>query len=90
MNQDSPGSQLGTGPIVAGPIVAGPIATMPKLEQTDIQYLVYCGCGHPLHPDHLEKRRGVMMERYTCPKRRWWNHLAHPHAWLAPRDGVPD
>ena len=89
MNQESPGSQLGTGPIVTGPINPGPIPPILHPESTDKHLLVYCGCGHPMHPDHLEKRRGVMLERYSCPRRRWWNHLAHPHAWMEPRDGVP-
>jgi hypothetical protein len=87
MNQESPGSQLGTGPIVANP---GPITAIPHPKPADTLHLVYCGCAHPMHPDHLEKRRGIMMERYSCPRRRWWNHLAHPHAWMAPREGVPD
>jgi hypothetical protein len=52
-------------------------------------HLIYCRCGRPMHPDHLEKRRGVMMERYSCPVERWWNTWMHPHAWMAPREGVP-
>ena len=55
-------------------------------EVKDDPHLVYCRCSHPMHPDHLESRRGVMMERYTCPQRRWWNALHHPHAWMAPRE----
>jgi hypothetical protein len=45
-----------------------------------------CRCGHPTHPDRLESRRGVMMERYSCPRRRWWNPWLHPNLWLTPRD----
>jgi hypothetical protein len=48
----------------------------------------YCHCGTPLHPDHVEKHRGQLLERYSCPNRRWWNALWHPHAWMEPRDNV--
>lgn len=50
--------------------------------------MLYCRCGHPMHPDHLEHRHGMLLERYACPRRRWWNALWHPRAWLEPRDGV--
>lgn len=50
---------------------------------------LYCRCGHPLHPDHIEMHRGLKLERYSCPQRRWWNALWHPHAWMEPREGVP-
>jgi len=77
MNQDSaePRSDGGT-----------PAQRPPPREVKDNPLLVFCRCGHPMHPDHLEKRRGVMMERYSCPQRRWWNALHHPHAWMAPRE----
>ena len=45
-----------------------------------------CRCGHPTHPHKLERRRGVMMERFVCPRRRWWNTWFHPAYWRAPRD----
>ena len=45
-----------------------------------------CRCGHPMHPDHVEKHRGQLMERYSCPRRRWWNAWRHRHAWMEPRD----
>ena len=50
--------------------------------------MLYCRCGHPMHPDHLEEHHGMMLERYACPRRRWWNALWHPRAWLEPREGV--
>ncbi|HET7459833.1 MAG TPA: hypothetical protein VFJ82_01245 [Longimicrobium sp.] len=50
--------------------------------------LPHCRCGTPLHPDHVEMHRGKLLERYSCPRRRWWNHLWHPHAWMEPREGV--
>jgi len=55
----------------------------------DAPHQLYCRCGHPLHPDHLEKHRGIMLERYSCPQRRWWNAFWHPHAWMEPREDVP-
>ena len=48
----------------------------------------HCKCGHPLHPDRPMKHRGVMMERYSCPRRRWWNGWWHPRAWMAAREGA--
>lgn len=44
-----------------------------------------CRCGHPMHPTRLETRRGIPMERFECPKHRWWNHFWHPVVWEAPR-----
>jgi hypothetical protein len=81
MNQDSAGLE-------GGSTSGGRIAAKPRVLN-DTHDPVYCGCTHPMHPDHVEKRRGVMMERYSCPKRRWWNAWHHPHAWMAPREGVP-
>jgi hypothetical protein len=81
MDQDSAGTQLGGGTITPVP--------RPQPTSADKLHLLYCGCGHPMHPEHLEKRRGVMLERYHCPQRRWWNAWHHPHAWMAPRENVP-
>jgi hypothetical protein len=83
MNQDKPGTTIDGGS-------SGGIGTvsMPHPGRTT-DPLIYCRCGRPMHPDHLEKRRGVMMERYSCPVERWWNTMLHPHAWMAPREGVP-
>ncbi|HEV7588839.1 MAG TPA: hypothetical protein VGO40_12055 [Longimicrobium sp.] len=78
MKQDSAEAQLG----------GATSAAQPRPQPAD-HHLVYCGCTHPMHPEHVEKRRGVMMERYSCPKRRWWNAWHHPHTWMAPRDNVP-
>jgi hypothetical protein len=75
-------------PITPQPATRQPVRRGPNLDD-DIPELLYCGCGHPMHPDHLEERRGVMLERYTCPRRRWWNAWHHPHAWMAPREGMP-
>lgn len=84
MNQESPGPQAGgtTVTVAAGGRIAPHV-----LE--DVHDLLYCGCGHPMHPDHVEKRHGMMLERYSCPQRRWWNAWHHPHAWAVPREGVP-
>jgi len=85
MNQDKPGTTIEGGN-------TGGIGTtaQPVLRPTAAaDHLIYCRCAHPMHPDHLEKRRGVMMERYSCPRERWWNTILHPHAWMAPREGVP-
>ncbi|MBV9109341.1 MAG: hypothetical protein JO306_08040 [Gemmatimonadetes bacterium] len=48
----------------------------------------HCACGTPQHPDHVEKRHGITLERYDCPRRRWWNAWQHPHSWMPPRDPV--
>ena len=50
---------------------------------------LYCRCGTPMHPDHLEEHRGMELERYSCPNRRWWNAFWHPYSWMEPREGVP-
>ena len=50
--------------------------------------LTHCRCGTPMHPDHVETHNRQRMERYSCPKRRWWNGMWHPHAWMEPREGV--
>jgi hypothetical protein len=67
----------------------GPRVTAGKrkpLEVKDTPHLVYCGCGHPMHPDNLEEKNGVKLERYSCPQRRWWNAWHHPRAWMAARE----
>lgn len=48
----------------------------------------HCNCGTPMHPDHIEMHRGTLLERYACPRRRWWNFPMHPHSWMTPRDPV--
>jgi hypothetical protein len=48
----------------------------------------HCRCGTPMHPDHLEQHRGKLLERYSCPRRRWWNFMLHPHSWMEPREGI--
>jgi hypothetical protein len=55
----------------------------------DAPHMVYCRCGTPMHPEHLETHRGQKVERYRCPNRKWWNGFWHPYAWMEPREGVP-
>jgi hypothetical protein len=45
-----------------------------------------CRCGHPMHPSGIEKRRGIPLERFECPKHRWWNVFWHPVVWQDPRE----
>ncbi|MFL5383134.1 MAG: hypothetical protein ACJ8GN_11505 [Longimicrobiaceae bacterium] len=87
MAQNSPGSQAG-GTTAAGDTAAAAAARSGQVVE-DVHDLLYCRCAHPMHPEHVEKRRGVMLERYRCPQRRWWNGLHHPYAWAVPREGVP-
>jgi hypothetical protein len=49
-----------------------------------------CACSTPMHPDRVDHKGGMALERYGCPRRRWWNAWWHPHAWLQPRAGVAD
>ncbi|HYJ79625.1 MAG TPA: hypothetical protein VEW03_08505 [Longimicrobiaceae bacterium] len=44
-----------------------------------------CRCGTPMHPHKVHQSAGGPLERYACPKRRWWNCFLHPYAWLDPR-----
>jgi hypothetical protein len=81
MKQESPGPS----PTQGGSTTISPQA----YPHPHAPHGLVCSCATPLHPDHLEKRRGVMVERYTCPRRRWWNAWMHPHAWMEPREGVP-
>jgi hypothetical protein len=90
MANDTPGTDdqrtvPGTDP---GTITAAGAAKAREIREPHSHQL-YCHCGHPLHPDHIEQHRGMTLERYSCPQRRWWNHLWHPHAWMEPREGVP-
>jgi hypothetical protein len=39
-----------------------------------------------MHPDNLEEKNGIKLERYSCPQRRWWNAWHHPRAWMAARE----
>jgi len=75
----TPGTDPGT--------VAGKAAAKARESVHDQHpHQLYCRCGHPLHPDHIEMHRGMKLERYSCPKRRWWNAYWHPHAWMEPRE----
>jgi hypothetical protein len=47
----------------------------------------HCRCTHPLHPDRKKTHKGAMMERYSCPLRRWWNFWKHPRVWMPARQG---
>lgn len=73
----------------ASPPRGGTSAKPQRAQPPHAPHLLYCTCGTPMHPDHLEKHRGLMLERYGCPNRRWWNAMWHPHAWMEPRGGVP-
>lgn len=68
--------------------VAAPAQPQPKLQPAagHPSGFPMCRCGHPTHPHRLERRRGVMMERYVCPRQRWWNNWWHTDHWLPPRD----
>jgi hypothetical protein len=83
MEQENPGAQAAAG-------TGGAAGRHPQPRTlSDTHDLVYCRCGHPMHPEHMEERHGMKMERYHCPQRRWWNGWMHPHAWMAAREGVP-
>jgi hypothetical protein len=89
MAQDRPNSS--PGPVATGP---SPISTKPPVMSAQppherMPHIPHCRCGTPLHPEHLEKHRGVMLERYDCPNHRWWNSMFHTQTWMEPRDGVP-
>jgi hypothetical protein len=67
-------------------VATGASATATAPQRARTQQEPRCRCGVPMHPDHLEKHRGQRAERYTCPRRRWWNFFLHPHGWMEPRD----
>ena len=83
-------SSISTDPAAnsAGPDGAGAAAaaaaSLPKTVNADDHWPI-CRCGHPMHPNKIELRRGVQLERFECPRQRWWNMLLHPYAWLPPR-----
>jgi hypothetical protein len=73
------------GPIL-GAVPVGPAKPVaPKTVDAHDQWPV-CRCGRPMHPNKIELRRGVRMERFECPAQRWWNRWHHPYAWLPPRE----
>ena len=86
MTQNRPGSQAGGTTGTAAP--ANTSVQTPHVVE-DVHDLLYCRCGHPMHPEDVEERRGMMLERYRCPQRRWWNGWHHPYGWAVPREGVP-
>jgi hypothetical protein len=61
-----------------------PVAA-PKQVKADDHWPI-CRCGHPMHPNKIELRRGVRLERYECPRQRWWNSFLHPYVWQPPRE----
>ena len=88
MAKEKPGKQPSSQQ-PSSPKPGGRPAPKPRGGAPEHHFLVYCACGTPLHPDHVEKHRGLMLERYSCPRRRWWNATWHPHTWMEPREGVP-
>jgi hypothetical protein len=81
-----PTNEQVAGAAAAGPAPApapGPIAA-PQHVHADDHWPV-CRCSHPMHPHKVELRRGVPLERYKCPRRRWWNQWRHPNVWQPPR-----
>jgi hypothetical protein len=72
------------GPTI-GAVPAGPAAPVaPQHVHADDHWPI-CRCGHPMHPNKIELRRGVRLERYECPRQRWWNKWFHPYIWQPPR-----
>lgn len=65
----------------AGPAAA---AQPPQMKPTGDHWPT-CRCGHPMHPNKVELRRGVQLERFECPRQRWWNKWFHPYVWQPPR-----
>jgi hypothetical protein len=78
-HEHSPG-RANLGAVPAGP--AAPVA--PQHVHADDHWPI-CRCGHPMHPNKIELRRGVRLERYECPRQRWWNKWWHPYIWQPPR-----
>ncbi|HEU0299456.1 MAG TPA: hypothetical protein VFR37_08385 [Longimicrobium sp.] len=68
----------------AGSVEAGPAAAAQQRKADD--HWPICRCTHPMHPHTIEERRGVSLERYRCPQRRWWNQWFHPDVWQPPRE----
>jgi hypothetical protein len=67
-----------------GNVVAAESVAPPQAKADD--HWPICRCTHPMHPARLEKRRGVLLERFKCPRRRWWNMWHHPYVWQPPRE----
>ncbi|HEX2208200.1 MAG TPA: hypothetical protein VHG93_11000 [Longimicrobium sp.] len=72
------------GPTVAGSAAPAAAAVAPQHRSADDHWPI-CRCTHPMHPHRVELRRGVKMERFACPRRRWWNQWWHPYVWQPPR-----
>lgn len=66
-------------------VVAAPVQPGPAVKDVHDHWPL-CRCGHPMHPHRVELRRGVRMERFKCPRRRWWNPWFHPNAWQPARE----
>jgi hypothetical protein len=71
-------------PIVDGAAVPVAAQAAPTVRADD--HWPICRCGHPMHPNRVELRRGVRLERFECPKQRWWNQWFHPYVWQPPRE----
>jgi len=87
MAHDAPNAGRTAEPVSTPPLQSAATARAPHAPHP--HHTPYCRCGSPQHPDHVEKHRGRLLERYSCPNRRWWNALLHPHAWMEPRDPTP-
>ncbi|HEX6368895.1 MAG TPA: hypothetical protein VF006_08180 [Longimicrobium sp.] len=68
----------------AGP-AAAPAGQQPQNKHLGDHWPT-CRCGHPMHPSKIETRRGVRLERFECPRQRWWNSFLHPYVWQPPRE----
>jgi hypothetical protein len=68
----------------ADAVAAGAAAPGPPQMKSDDHWPI-CRCGHPMHPNKIELRRGVRLERFECPRQRWWNRWWHPYVWQPPR-----
>jgi hypothetical protein len=87
MAKDSPTSSQkgGAAPSASQGAAAIPV---PRGPQPAPPSTPHCRCGTPMHPEHVEKHRGLLLERYSCPRRAWWNFFLHPHSWMQPRDPI--
>ena len=79
---DTPGATPGGADRPGAAAAAG--AALPPTVDAHDQWPI-CRCGAPMHPNKVELRRGVRLERFECPRQRWWNAWLHPYAWLPPR-----
>lgn len=84
MNIPKDGQIAGAAPPGPAPTPTPVSAAAPPQVHADDHWPI-CRCTHPMHPHKVELRRGVKLERFKCPRRRWWNGLKHPDVWQPPR-----